>query len=124
LEGISVTGYAVGTRFELKVRQDLESNGYAVIRAAGSKGATKVDLAAVKPGQLLLIQCKRTGVLPPAEWDRLVEVAGWVNALPIMAANAPNGRGVVYTRLLAPKRRGARHQLVAPFVLDEIGATP
>jgi Holliday junction resolvase len=60
-----------------------------VIRAAGSKGATKVDLVAVKPGSLIFIQCKATGTLQPAEWDRLVEVAGWVGATPVLAANGP-----------------------------------
>ena len=98
--------YATGTRFEHKTIADLENNGYEIIRAAGSKGATKTDIAAFKPGQLLLVQCKRNGALPPAEWDRLVEVAGWVGALPILAANGVNGRGVTYVHLLGPKRRG------------------
>lgn len=112
--------YQVGTRFEHKTRDDLAKNGYEVVRAAGSKGSTKADLIAFKPGQLLLVQCKRSGALPPAEWDRLVEVAGWVGAVPILAANGPAGRGVVYTHLLAPKRRGCRVQPAEPFLLDLI----
>jgi hypothetical protein len=112
--------YATGTRFEHKTRDDLISDGYEVIRAAGSKGATKVDLVAVKPGSLIFIQCKATGTLPPAEWDRLVEVAGWVGA--VLAANGPRGRGIVYTRLLGPKRPRARTQPCEPFLLDEIAA--
>ena len=114
--------YATGTRFEHKTRDDLISNGYEVIRAAGSKGSTKVDLVAVKPGSLIFIQCKATGTLPPAEWNRLVEVAGWVGAVPVLAANGPRGRGIVYTRLLGPKRRRARTQPCEPFLLDEIAA--
>ena len=114
--------YATGTRFEHKTRDDLISNGYEVIRAAGSKGSTKVDLVAVKPGSLIFIQCKATGTLPPAEWDRLVEVAGWVGAVPVLAANGPRGRGIVYTRLLGPKRPRARTQPCEPFLLDEIAA--
>lgn len=113
--------YGTGRRFEWKVRDDLAENGYEVVRAAGSKGSTKIDLIGLKPGQHLYVQCKRAGALPPAEWDRLVEVAGWVDAVPLLAANGPNGRGVTYTRLLGPKRRGARIQPCEPFLLDELG---
>lgn len=112
--------YGKGTRFEHKTRDDLTANGYDVMRAAGSKGSTKVDLIAVKPGQLLFIQCKATGTLPPAEWDRIVEVAAWVGAVPLLAANGPNGRGVLYTRLNGPKRRNCRIQPCEPFLLDEL----
>jgi Holliday junction resolvase len=119
-----MTHYADGTRFEHKTRAHLADNGYEVIRAAGSKGSTKADLVALKPGQLLLVQCKRSGTLPPDEWDRLVEVAGWVGAIPVLAANGLKGRGVVYTRLLAPKRRGARTQPAEPFLLDLIDGAP
>ncbi len=116
--------YAVGTRFEHKTIADLENNGYETMRAAGSKGGTKADIAAFKPGQLLLVQCKRDGALPPGEWDRLVEVAAWVGALPILAANGINGRGVVYVHLCGPKRRGLPldRQPAHVFHLDEIEA--
>lgn len=116
--------YAAGTRFEHKVRDDLAVNGYEVVRAAGSKGGTKADLVAFKPGQLLLVQCKRNGALPAQEWDRLVEVAGWVSAAALLAANGPLGRGVTYIRLLGPKRPRLRmdHQPAARFVLDEVVA--
>jgi hypothetical protein len=116
--------YAQGTRFEHKVRDDLAANGYEVIRAAGSKGSSKVDLIGLKPGQLLFIQCKRTGALGPDEWDRVHHVAGWVDAIPLLAANGPAGRGVTYIRLLAPKRRGVplKNQPCSVFHLDEIAA--
>ncbi|MCZ7434780.1 restriction endonuclease [Micromonospora sp. WMMC241] len=112
--------YQAGTRFEHKIRDDLRDNGYEVMRAAGSKGASKVDLVALKPGQLLFIQAKRSGTLPPAEWDRVFEVAGWVGAVPLLAANGPRGRGVVYTRLLGRKVPRARTQPCEPFLLDQI----
>lgn len=112
--------YAAGTRFEHKTRDDLRANGYEVVRAAGSKGGTKADLLAFKPGQLLLIQCKRDGRLSPVEWDRLVEVASWVGGLAILAANGPAGRGVHYVRLCAPKRPRSRVQDVEPFHLDQV----
>jgi Holliday junction resolvase len=119
-----VTHYETGKRFEDKTRKHLVENGYDVIRAAGSKGSTKVDLVAVKPGQQLFIQCKSDGDLPPAEWDRVLEVARWVNALPILAANGPKGRGITYIHLLGPKRRGLHmaNQPCAVFHVDQIVA--
>jgi hypothetical protein len=117
-----VTHYATGTRFEHKVRDHLDENGYEVIRAAGSKGSSKVDLIAFKPNQLLFIQCKRSGVLGPDEWDRVHEVAGWVGAIPLLAANGMLGRGVTYLQLCGRKRRGVpmRNQLCTVFHLDQI----
>lgn len=116
-----MTRYDTGRRFEYKTRDDLDTNGYVVSRAAGSKG--KVDLFAFKPGQFLFVQCKADGRCDPAEWDRLVELASWVGALPILAQNGPRGRGVVYTHLLAPKVPSARVQPCRPFLLDELAVT-
>ncbi len=113
--------YSRGRDFEWKVRDDLAENGYSVIRSAGSKGDAKVDLIALKPGQLVFVQCKSTaGALGPDEWDRLVEVSAWVGAVPVLAAKGGRGQGVQYTRLLGPKRRGARIQNVERFVVDEL----
>lgn len=114
-----MNAYVSGATFERKVRTDLTSHGYEVMRAAGSKGSTKADLVAIKPGQILLVQCKRDGQCIRAEWDRLVEVAGWVDAVPILASSGPKGRGVLYTHLLGPKRRYSRVQPVATFALGE-----
>jgi hypothetical protein len=125
LQEKTVSHYATGTKFEHKCRDDLEANGYDVIRAAGSKGSTKVDLAAFKPGQLLLIQCKSDGVLPPAEWDRIFEVAGWIGgAIPLLAANGIRGRGITYIRLLGAKRPGLhmKNQPCEVFHLDHLAA--
>lgn len=112
--------YHTGRRFEWACRDDLAENGYVVMRMAGSKGDAKVDLVAVKPGQQLYIQCKTSARLDPDEWDRLVEVAGWVGAIPLVASKGGRGQGITYTRLKGPKRRGARNQDVEPFVLDEL----
>ncbi len=114
--------YRTGRAYEWVVRDDLAANGYVVSRAAGSKGNSKVDLFAFKPGQLLFVQVKRTGALGPAEWDRLVEVAGWVGAIPVLAAKGGRGEGVQYTRLLGPKVRHARTQPCVPFLLDLLAA--
>jgi hypothetical protein len=70
--------YQAGAGFERKTAQWLADQGMAVIRAAGSKGAGKMDLVAFAPdGRVLIIQCKATGSISPGEWNRLVEVAGW-----------------------------------------------
>jgi Archaeal holliday junction resolvase (hjc) len=130
--------YEQGTRFEHKVIADLESRGFVTVRAAGSKGAGKVDVIAVRAGELtgvqrwslkngwgpamvgshhLWIQCKRTGVIPPAEWNRLYEVAHWALAVPVLAENGPAGRGVTYRRLDAQKVPGSR---VRPYSVLEL----
>lgn len=70
--------YNQGRQFETKTAGFLAEAGMAVVRAAGSKGAGKMDLVAFAPdGRVLIIQCKATGAISPGEWNRLVEVAGW-----------------------------------------------
>jgi Holliday junction resolvase len=96
--------YAQGTAFERKVILDLAGEGYVTIRAAGSKGAGKIDVVAFHPyGPQLLIQCKRTGEISPGEWNRVREIARWAGAVPLLAENGPNGRGITYWRLVADK---------------------
>lgn len=83
--------YANGTQFERKVSGSLADVGMAVVRAAGSKGAGKMDLVAFAPdGRVLIIQCKATGAISPGEWSRLVEVAGWATRMGL-----PGGQTVV-----------------------------
>lgn len=115
-----MTAYQVGKRFEDKIRDHLRSEGYEVIRSAGSK--TKIDLLAFKPGQLLLVQAKRDGVCSAAEWDRLVEVASWVGAVPLLAVNGPRGRGVDYWRLTGRRvpRAPMGRQPAERFLTDEV----
>lgn len=70
--------YNQGRQFETKVSRWLADRGLAVMRAAGSKGTGKMDLVAFSPdGRVLIVQCKTTGQISPAEWNRLVEIAGW-----------------------------------------------
>lgn len=75
-----------------------------VLRTAGSK--SKIDLVAIRDGIQLFIQCKRSGLLPTAEWNALVELAQMVRAVPVLAVG---GRGERYWQLTAPKtKRGQR----------------
>lgn len=82
--------YARGTAFERQVRHALEADGYDVIRSAGSKG--KIDLVAIKRGQILFVQCKLNGLCGPAERSELLRVAYLVDALPLVAYKGTEGR--------------------------------
>lgn len=75
--------YSTGRGVEYLNRDHIDAEGYIVSRAAGSKGW--LDLMARKPGQLLDVQCKSDGKLTAADWDRLLERAAWVGAIPILA---------------------------------------
>jgi len=108
--------YRSGVEFERRIRADLETNGYLIIRSAGSKG--KIDLLAAKPGQRLAIQCKRHGLLSTSEWNQLIEWAAVFDAVPILAVG---GRGGRYWHLTARKtQRGKRP--MTPFLLDQLAA--
>lgn len=90
--------YRGGADFEREVRAALVADGYDVVRSAGSK--TKLDLVAFKPGQVLLVQCKRNGICPPAERADLLRVAA---LLPAVAVPVVAGRpGITYRRLTGP----------------------
>ena len=111
-----MTRYARGTAFENKVKGLLISDSYYVIRSAGSKGAC--DLVALKPGQVLMIQVKKTNpLLPRAERIELVRVAQHVRGLPVVAYQ-PVPRKPVQYRLLT----GYEPSQWLPFDLDEVGA--
>ncbi len=67
LEGILSSNYATGVRFEREFKHDLESLGYEVTRAAGSK--SPFDLVAIKYTRnrkqvawIALVQCKTSKV--------------------------------------------------------------
>lgn len=91
--------YRSGRDFEHRVRADLAEHGYFVVRAAGSK--TKADLIAIKPGQALIVQCKRTALPSPAERREIIRIADCLPGvgLPIIARKGPRGTPVVYERL-------------------------
>lgn len=108
--------YEGGRKFEYAVRADLTVNGYDVIRSAGSK--TKIDLVAIKPLQILLVQCKRDGRCSPAERAAVLRIAGMVDAVPLIAWKIPGQSKVRYSRLMLPDEREAW----TPDLVDE--ATP
>ena len=80
-----MSGYAQGRRVEYNVRDRLIADGYEVTRAASSKGTA--DLIAIKAGQVLLVNVKRTTLPSPAERRELVRVARMLPgiAVPVIA---------------------------------------
>lgn len=112
--------YAKGARFEHKVIAALEKAGFTCIRSAGSKGDSKIDVIAIRPGALLFVQCKTDGTLRKSEWDRILEVSRWVGATAALASNGVNGRGIVLSELTGEKVAYARVQPMVPLFLDTL----
>jgi hypothetical protein len=118
------TPYEDGVRFERQVIGDLTSEGYLTIRAAGSKGKTKIDVVAIKGGEMLIVQCKKDGIIPPAERVALLHTAALLNvnqpinhdlAVPIIARHQHGHKKPIYERLF-----GSGPHDRAPFHTDEI----
>ena len=109
-----MSNYSNGSAFERRVAVDLERDGYACMRAAGSKGAA--DLIALKPGQVLLVQCKRTnGQLPPHERRALTELAARVAAIAVVAFQPVPRKPIEYRQLT-----GAGPKEWVRWVADEV----
>jgi Holliday junction resolvase len=116
-----VTNYArAGRAVEHAARHLLDDAGYWTQRSAASKGA--VDIIALKHGQILFVQCKRSGALPPAEWNALYGLAMELGAVPVLAQIRLAPRRVVLHRLTAPKDGSRRQQPMEEFVIDEPAA--
>lgn len=81
-----MTNYDNGRAHEYRTMHRLTADGYTVFRMAGSH--SPADVIAIKPGQILFVQCKLNGIIPPAERKELVDLAAilapW-NSLPIVA---------------------------------------
>ncbi|MEV4861502.1 restriction endonuclease [Streptomyces ossamyceticus] len=110
------SNYARGRDLEHRVRTHLREQGYEVLRTAGSK--SKVDLVAIKTGQILFVQCKRSGALPPAEWNALWDLALMVGAIPVLAEQLTRGRK--YWRLTGRKDQPGKRQPYEELLLDEL----
>lgn len=110
------TQYRQGAAFERATRTRLIDDGYDVLRSAGSK--TKVDLIAIKKGQIVFVQCKRSGKLPPDERAALLHFAALlpdVDALPVLAYKPGPRGGVAFALLTGPGPRDRQ-----PWAADEI----
>lgn len=80
-----MSGYSLGRDVEYAVIHDLADNGYEVTRAASSKGFA--DVVAVKRGQVLAVNVKRTTPPGPDERAKLIGISQCIPGvlLPIVA---------------------------------------
>jgi Holliday junction resolvase len=111
---------AAGRAVEHAARKVLTDSGYWTHRSAGSKG--EVDIIALKPGQMLFIQCKRRGTMAPQEWNRLWMLAMRLGATPILARRGTPATEIEFWEMTAaknPQRPGGKSPMVR-FVLDEV----
>jgi Holliday junction resolvase len=106
-----VSGYSDGRKLEYAAMASLEADGYWCIRAAGSKG--HADIVAIKPGpvlgmaaEILVVQCKVSGIMGPAERKTLVALARDLGATAVCARWAPagprGGRAAEFRELTGP----------------------
>jgi len=101
------TMYRYGRAFEYRCRDDLKKRGYFVLRS--SRSGSPVDLVAIRTGEVLFVQCKRSGELRVVEWNELFDLSGSVSAVPIMA-ETPTGKGIIYWRMTDKKDGSKRTQ--------------
>src|SRR5215217_7683227 len=100
---------------EYRISDDLAQDGYSCIRAAGSKG--KADIIALKPGEILLVQVKRSNPqLTPNDRTALLELARITGGRPIVAHKPPR-KPVIYRELTGPGPKDWK-----PFHTDQVGA--
>lgn len=104
-----------GYDFEIKCRDVLTDAGYWVIRTPASR--SPIDLVAIKVGQVLAVQCKLAGYLPPAGRESLRGFAKY-GMTPILASRGTKRGQVVWRELLPEWLDGAGESLYRNFVLD------
>ena len=115
-----MTQYTRGTAFERAIAKRFVDDGYFVVRAAGSHGVA--DLVALKPTQVVLVQCKLggPGELTRTEWNTFLEAARRVRAAPVVASRPVRGK-YAYHLLNGPRDSRTRVDSVcAAWHLDEV----
>jgi Holliday junction resolvase len=81
--------YNRGAAFERAVKKQLESDGFYVVRAAGSHGL--VDLLAINVDEVRLIQCKIGGAISEEDRDNLADLAEWCKAKAYLVQRGKKG---------------------------------
>jgi Holliday junction resolvase len=97
--------YRYGRQFEYRVRDALRKAGFFAQRSPASKSV--LDLLAVRPGEVWMVQCKRGGALGVTEWNMLYDTARAYGAVPIMASQEA-GRGSMAFYVLIGKKDGSK----------------
>lgn len=112
--------YKMGRSLEQRTKLRLMAAGHFVVRSAGSK--TAADLVAAKDGIIWLVQCKRSGALPPAEWNALIDAAHMAGGVPVMVEN-PHAGTVNWWQLDTKKTgrgTGTKTKIPAPVALRNV----
>ena len=88
-----------GRRVEHAIRADLAAHGYDIVRAAASKGPA--DLVAIKFGQVVFVNVKRTRLPDRAEREELLRLAALLPGVGVgVIARKPPRRPIRYDRVL------------------------
>lgn len=110
-----MSGYSDGRRVEYAVTHRLREDGYFISRGSGSKGDLG-DVVAVKDGEVLFVNVKRTTPPGPAERKALLKVAACLPGVGVpLVALGPASR-VTFRRLT-----GTGPQDWTPWTPDLIG---
>ena len=115
-----MSGYSDGRRLEYATKTSLETDGYWCTRAAGSKGLA--DILALKPGETLFVQCKRSGTMTPGERNSLAALADQLGGTALCARLVMVGRAartVEFRELTGPGPKDWR-PWTADHALEEI----
>jgi Holliday junction resolvase len=97
--------YRRGRQFEYVVRDHLRKAGFFAQRSPASK--SPLDIMAVRPGEVWMVQCKRHGALGVAEWNELFITAKAAGAVPVLAMVGPK-RGAPEFYVLFEKKDGSK----------------
>ena len=81
--------YVLGRQFEYRTRDIFAKAGYFVFRSAQSRGVA--DIIAFKKGEVLFVQCKRSGGIEKAETLKLLKQCEEIGVTPLIAER-PDGR--------------------------------
>jgi Holliday junction resolvase-like predicted endonuclease len=121
----AVSGYRNGADLERAVKHHLEDNGYLlVIKSGGSKG--KVDVIGLKRGETVLVQCKTTSGMSPADRIKLRKLALDLGAVPVYACWVKEGnaaRTIGYTELISMGPAGNRPWTPDHAITDALAST-
>ena len=97
-----------GTAFEGKVREELEGEGWFVMRSAGSHGLVDLiamkALASVPHPRVWLVQCKLYGVISGRDARALKELAQGLNCAPVLAYKVKPG-GLIHFCIVDDRTR-------------------
>lgn len=117
-----MNAYRRGVRREKLTADRLRDDGYHVVESRGSHGIA--DLAALKPGQPLLVQVKDgKATLAHAEWNELFEAAVRAGAIPVVA-DWPKRGTLRLRRITGHHVPRSQHWPSEPFTTDQVKGMP